>query len=223
MISVSIVEDNDGLRRSLRSVLEDATGFKCLGSFPNGEEALIEIPKHPPNVVLMDINLPGISGIECVQRLRDLVPQTRFIIITVYRDNDMIFDALRAGASGYLLKRSTPKVIRDAVIDVHEGGSPMSSEVARKVVEAFQQPVAKRDATGAEQPELSSREREVLELLSQGMPDKLIADSLSLSQRTVRFHLGHIYAKLHVRSRVEAALKHSEAKSHPASPATPIR
>ena len=217
MIAVSIVEDNDGLRRSLKAVLEDAAGFKCLGAFPNGEEALIGIPKQPPNVVLMDINLPGMSGIECVRRLRELLPETRFIIITVYRDNDKIFEALRAGASGYLLKRATPKVILDAVVDVHEGGSPMSSEVARKVVEAFQNPLSTHKVSGTEQPELSAREREVLGLLSQGMSDKLIADKLSLSTRTVRFHLGHIYAKLHVRSRVEAALKHSETKSLAAS------
>jgi DNA-binding NarL/FixJ family response regulator len=218
MISVSIVEDNDGLRRSLKSVLEDAPGFKCVGAFPNAEAALREIPKSPPEVVLMDINLPGMSGIECVRRLRELLPQIRAIMITVYRDNDKIFEALRAGASGYLLKRATPKMILDAIVDVHQGGSPMSSEVARKVVEAFQQPVAKGAGTADEQVELSSREREVLELLSQGMPDKLIADKLSLSMRTVRFHLGHVYAKLHVRSRVEAALKHSQTKAQATTP-----
>jgi DNA-binding NarL/FixJ family response regulator len=158
-------------------------------------------------VVLMDINLPGMSGIECTRRFRDLLPKTRFIIITVYRDNDKIFDALRAGASGYLLKRATPKVILDAIVEVHQGGSPMSSEVARKVVEAFQKPVAGQTA------ELSVREREVLNLLSEGLPDKLIADKLCVSASTVRFHLGHIYAKLHVRSRMEAALKYSEAKA----------
>lgn len=209
MISVSIVEDNDGLRRGLTSVLEDAPGVKCAGSFSTAEEALREIPKNPPEVVLMDIHLPGMSGIECVRRLREILPSTRVVMITVYRDNDKIFDALRAGASGYLLKRATPKEILAAIIDVHQGGSPMSGEVARKVVEAFQQPLAK----GEPDNELSTREREVLELLSQGMPDKLIADKLSISTRTVRFHLGHIYAKLHVRSRMEAALKHSETKS----------
>jgi DNA-binding NarL/FixJ family response regulator len=214
MISVSIVEDNDGLRRSLKLVLEDAPGFKCLGAYADAEEALCELPGHPPEVVLMDINLPGMSGIECARRLRDLLPQTRIIMITVYRDNDKIFEALRAGASGYLLKRAMPKVILEAIVDVHQGGSPMSSEVARKVVEAFQLPAA----ISGDRAELSSREREVLELLSQGMPDKLIAGKLSLSQRTVRFHLGHIYAKLHVRSRVEAALKHSQTKGLGSAP-----
>lgn len=214
MIAVTIVEDNDGLRRSLTSVLEDASGFKCLGAFSTAEEALAEIPKHPPEVVLMDIHLPGMSGIECVRRLRELLPKTRVIMITVYRDNDRIFEALRAGASGYLLKRATPKVILDAIVDVHQGGSPMSSEVARKVVEAFQRPGAQPDA----EQELSDREREVLELLSQGMADKQIAGELQISSRTVRFHLEHIYAKLHVRSRIEAAVKHSEAKALAAPP-----
>jgi DNA-binding NarL/FixJ family response regulator len=218
MISVAVVEDNAGLRHSLRSVLEDSPGFNCAGSFTSAEEALREIPKHPPEVVLMDINLPGMSGIECTRRLRELLPETRVVMITVYRDNDKIFEALRAGASGYLLKRAAPQVILDAVVNVHEGGSPMSSEVARKVVEAFQQPVAAGVGPGGEQVELSSREREVLELLSQGMPDKQIADRLSLSIRTVRFHLGHIYAKLHVRSRVEAAVKHSQTRAQVTAP-----
>lgn len=209
MISVSIVEDNDGLRRSLTSVLEDASGFKCLGAFSTAEEALAGIPKHPPEVVLMDIHLPGMSGIECVRRLRELLPKTRVIMITVYRDNDKIFEALRAGASGYLLKRATPKIILDAIVDVNQGGSPMSSEVARKVVEAFQRPTAQSDP----QHDLSDRERQVLELLSQGLADKQIAAELHISSRTVRFHLEHIYAKLHVRSRTEAAVKHSESKA----------
>jgi DNA-binding NarL/FixJ family response regulator len=211
MITVAIVEDDNGLRNSLKSVLEDADGFKCLGTFPTAEDALRDIPKHPPEVVLMDINLPGMSGIECVRKLRELLPKCRLIMITVYRDNEKIFEALRAGASGYLLKRATPTTILDAIVDVHQGGSPMSSEVARKVVEAFQQPVIKTE----QQPELSSREQEVLELLSKGLPDKLIADKLAITKRTVRFHLGHIYDKLHVRSRTEAALKHSAAKTAP--------
>jgi DNA-binding NarL/FixJ family response regulator len=208
MISVAIVEDDEGLRRSLMSVLEDAPEFKCLGAFATAEDGLQEIPKLAPEVVLMDINLPGISGIECVRQLREQLPRSRVIMITVYRDNEKIFEALRAGASGYLLKRAAPNTILDAIVDVHQGGSPMSSEVARKVVEAFQHPVAK----SVEQPGLSAREREVLELLAKGLPDKLIAAKLGITMRTVRFHLGHIYDKLHVRSRTEAVLKHSAAK-----------
>jgi|SRR6185437_403476 len=209
MITVAIVEDDEGLRLSLMSMLEDARGFKCLSAFRTAEEALTEIPKRAPEVVLMDINLPGMSGIDCVRKMRELLPQCRVIMITVYRDNEKIFEALRAGASGYLLKRATPKNILDSITDVHQGGSPMSSEVARKVVEAFQQPIIKTE----EHPELSSREQEVLELLAKGLPDKLIADKLDISKRTVRFHLGHIYDKLHVRSRTEAVLKHSAAKA----------
>ena len=214
MISVSIVEDNEGLRRSLNSVLEDSPGFQCVGTFGTAEEALREIPKRPPEVVLMDINLPGMSGIDCVRRLRELLPKTRVIMITVYRDNEKIFQALRAGASGYLLKRASPKVILDAIVDVHQGGSPMSSVVARKVVEAFQN----RDAQPDAEQDLSDRERQVLGLLSQGMADKQIAAELDISSRTVRFHLEHIYAKLHVRSRIEAAVKHSEARALAVTP-----
>jgi len=214
MITVAIVEDDDGLRSSLRSVLEDAPGFKCSGTFPTAEDALRDIPKHVPEVILMDINLPRMSGIECARKMRELLPKCRIIMITVYRENDKIFEALRAGASGYLLKRATPEVILDAILDVHQGGSPMSSEVARKVVEAFQEPAVKNE----EQSDLSSREREVLELLSKGLPDKFIADKLAISRRTVRFHLGHIYDKLHVRSRTEAALKHSATKAAASGP-----
>jgi len=156
----------------------------------------------------MDINLPGISGIECTRQLRELLPDVRVIIITVYRDNEKIFKALRAGARGYLLKRDTPEAILQAIKDVHQGGAPMSSEVARKVVEAFQQPEPPQDATS----DLSAREREVLELLAEGLPDKEIATKLKISMPTVRYHLKHIYDKLHVRSRTEAALKHSASQ-----------
>jgi DNA-binding NarL/FixJ family response regulator len=209
MISVAIVEDNAGLRRSLMLLLEETPGFNCIGSFTTAEEALRQIPKHPAEVVLMDINLPNMSGIECTRQLRELLPAVRVIMITVYRDNDKIFKALRAGACGYLLKRSTPETILQAIRDVQQGGAPMSSEVARKVVEAFQQADSPRDKDS----DLSLREREVLELLAQGLPDKEIATKLNISHPTVRYHLKHIYEKLHVRSRTEAALKHSA--SHP--------
>ena len=155
----------------------------------------------------MDINLPSMSGIECTRQMRELLPQVRVIIITVYRDNDKIFKALRAGACGYLLKRSTPEAIVQAITDVHQGGAPMSSEVARKVVQAFQAPPAPR----SQGSELSAREMEVLDLLAEGLPDKEIAGKLCISLPTVRFHLRHIYDKLHVRSRMEAALKHAGA------------
>jgi len=160
---------------------------------------------------LMDINLPGMSGIECTRQLRELLPDVRVIMITVYRDNDKIFKALRAGARGYLLKRDTPETILQAIKDVHQGGAPMSSEVARKVVETFQQPILPQDETS----NLSLREREVLDLLAEGLPDKEIAAKLSISMPTVRYHLKHIYDKLHVRSRTEAALKHSTSRQVP--------
>lgn len=205
MIRVAIVEDNAGLRRSLKLVLEETPGFRCVGAFETGEEALRQLPHRPPEVVLMDINLPNMSGIECTRQLRELLPDVRVIIITVYRDNEKIFKALRAGARGYILKRATPEIILEAITDVHQGGAPMSGEVARKVVEAFQQPDTHQD----EASNLSLREREVLELLAEGLPDKEIAAKLNISMPTVRYHLKHIYDKLHVRSRTEAALKHS--------------
>ena len=203
MISVAIVEDNAGLRESLVMLFGESAGFKCVGAFDTAEKALVEIPKHPPDVVLMDIHLPDLSGIECTARLKQLMPKVRVVMITAYGDNDKIFKALRAGASGYLLKRSLPERILESITDVMQGGAPMSSEIARKVVEAFRQPAA---APG-DKVELSRREHEVLELLSRGFPDKEIAAKLSISFPTVRFHLKHIYEKLHVQTRTEAALK----------------
>jgi len=215
MIPVAIVEDNAGLRQSLTLLLEEAPGLSFVGAYTTGEEALRQLPKQPVEVVLMDINLPGMSGIECTRQLRDLLPDVRVIMITVYRDNEKIFKALRAGARGYLLKRDTPETILQAIKDVHQGGAPMSSEVARKVVETFQQPETPHDETS----DLSLREREVLELLAEGLPDKEIAARLNISMPTVRYHLKHIYDKLHVRSRTEAALKHSTSRN--ASPRGP--
>lgn len=208
MISVAIVEDNADLRRSLTLLLEESPGFRCAGSYGSAEEALRQLPKIAPEVVLMDINLPNLSGIECTRQLRELAPQSRVIIITVYRDHEKIFRALRAGAWGYLLKRSSPDSILQAITEVHQGGAPMSSEVARKVVEAFQSPPPQP----SELLDLSPREREVLDLLAEGLPDKEIASKLNLSLPTIRYHLKHIYDKLHVRSRTEAALKHHAAK-----------
>ncbi len=207
MISVALIEDNAGLRQSLTLLLEQTPGLHCAGVFTDAEEALRELPGRAPEVVLMDIHLPGMSGIECTRRLRELLPTVRVIIITVYRDNESIFKALRAGAFGYLLKRAEPEEIVRAITDVHQGGAPMSGAVARKVVEAFQPA-----APGAgEAGQLSAREREVLDLLAKGQPDKAIAATLGVSLPTVRFHLKHIYEKLHVRTRVEAALKHRSA------------
>ncbi|MEX1113798.1 MAG: response regulator transcription factor [Akkermansiaceae bacterium] len=205
MTTVAIVEDNAGLQNGLKLLLDTTPGYQCAGVFSSGEDALRQIPRNPPQVVLMDIHLPNISGIECTEKLKELVPGIVIVMITAYGDHDKIFKALRAGASGYLLKRSSPDEIIQAIHDVLHGGSPMTSEVARKVVEAFQQPTTPE----SEDHNLSRREKEVLELLSQGRADKDIASQLCVSVPTVRFHLKHIYEKLHVRSRTEAALKFS--------------
>lgn len=203
MISIAIVEDDARLRRSFELLLNESPGYQCVGTYATAEEALTHIPKQPPRVVLMDINLPDLSGIECTARLKKMLPSVSVLIFTVYSDNDKIFKALRAGASGYLLKRTPPEMILQAITDVIQGGSPMSSEIARKVVETFQQPAP----SSAEPVELSRRELEVLDLLCKGFANKEIAVKLSVSLATVRFHLTHIYEKLHVRSRTEAALK----------------
>lgn len=211
MITVALVEDNAGLRQGLALLLGQTPGLVCAGAYADAEEALRELPGRAADVVLMDIHMPGMSGIECTRRLREILPSTRVIIITVYRDNESIFSALKAGAFGYLLKRATPEEIVRAITEVHEGGAPMSGEVARKVVETFQP--RPPSPVGEETGELSAREREVLELLSRGRLDKEIANELGVSLPTVRFHLKHIYEKLHVRTRVEAALKHNAGRA----------
>jgi DNA-binding NarL/FixJ family response regulator len=203
MISVAIVEDNAGVRRSLELMLNDSPGFRCVCACGSTEDALHVIPRHAPDVVLMDIHLPNRSGIECTLRLKQLLPGIQVIMITVYTDIDTIFKALRAGASGYLLKRSPPEKILEAITEVRQGGAPMTREIARKVVEAFNEP-----AEAAPQvSNLTRRENEVLELLSQGFGNKEIAQNLSISADTVRYHLKQIYDKLHVRSRTEAVAK----------------
>lgn len=203
MISVAVVEDNTGVRRSLELMLNDSPGFRCVCACGSAEEALQAIPRQAPDVVLMDIHLPNRSGVECTLRLKQLLPAVQVIMITVYTDIDTIFKALRAGASGYLLKRSPPEKILEAISEVRQGGAPMTREIARKVVEAFKEPVE----TAPTVSNLTRRENEVLELLSQGFGNKEIAQSLSISNDTVRYHLKQIYEKLHVRSRTEAVAK----------------
>jgi DNA-binding NarL/FixJ family response regulator len=203
MINVAIVEDDAGIRRSLEWLLKSSAEFFCVATCKNGEEALRLIPRAVPQVVLMDINLPDLSGIECTAKLKEQLPDMQVVMITVYGDTEKVFNALRAGASGYILKRTPPDRILQAIREVHAGGVPMSSEIARKVLGTFREPVP---APAAEQ-NLSRREQEVLELLSQGCANKEIADKLSISIETVTWHLRHIYTKLHVRSRTQAALK----------------
>ena len=204
MITVAIVEDDAGIRRSLEWLLKSSPEFLCVATCINAEEALRLIPKAAPQVVLMDINLPDRSGIECTVRLKELLPATQVVMITVYGDTEKVFNALRAGASGYILKRTPPERILQGIREVHAGGVAMSGEIASKVLGAFREPVT---AQAVEEQNLSRREQEVLELLSQGCANKEIADKLSISIETVTWHLRHIYTKLHVRSRTQAALK----------------
>lgn len=202
-IKVSIVEDNRGTRESLSELLGRAPALRCVGAHPSGEEALSRIPAEQPDVVLMDINLPGMSGIECVSRLKELLPKTQVLMLTTYEESDLIFDSLRKGASGYLLKNMPPSELIQAVEQVHAGGAPMSMQIARKVVNHFQQ--VKQLNADAEQ--LTKREQEILALLAKGFLYKEIADQLGITLSTVRAHLHTVYEKLHVQSRTQAVVK----------------
>lgn len=211
MTSIAIVEDNPGLGASLRAVVEGTSDCRCVGLWTNGEDALKELPALRPDVVLMDIHLPGMSGIEATARLKAQLPELLVMMVTVYRDHDKIFEALKAGASGYLLKRSSPAEVRKAIVELREGGAPMSAEIARRVVEAFHRPAPTQGDTA----NLSKRETEILELLTQGRANKEIAHQLALSIETVRVHLKRIYDKLHVHSRTEAAMRFRDLNRGP--------
>ena len=203
-ITVSIVEDSRGTRESLSELLRRAPGLKCLGAYASGEQALRELPSQIPDVVLMDINLPGMSGIECVARLKEKAPKLQVLMLTTYEEGDLIFESLRAGANGYLLKNMPPSELVHAVEQVHVGGSPMSMHIARKVVNHFQQ--IKKPSS--EMEKLTKREMEILALLAKGFLYKEIADQLGISLSTVRAHLHTVYEKLHVQSRTEAVVKY---------------
>lgn len=204
-IKVSIVEDNEQLRTTLAKMISRSEGFECLGEHPSAEAGLEAIPNEKPDVVLMDINLPGINGVECVRKLKQILPGTQVVMLTAYEDTENIFNSLAAGAAGYLLKRSKSAEILDAIRDVLNGGSPMSTHIARKVVQSFQsRPTA---APAEAEAELSPREQEVLNLLSQGFMYKEISDKLGISFETVRTYIRRIYEKLHVRTRTEAVAK----------------
>jgi DNA-binding NarL/FixJ family response regulator len=205
-IRVSIVEDNRGTRESLTELLGRANSLNFVSAHPNGEEALAQIPTEEPDVVLMDINLPRMNGIECVSRLKERLPKLQVLMLTTYEESDLIFDSLRKGASGYLLKNTTPKDLIQAIEQVHGGGAPMSMQIARKVVNHFQK--IKKPQSDMEQ--LTKREQEILALLAKGFLYKEIADQLGITLSTVRAHLHTVYEKLHVQSRTEAVVKFLE-------------
>lgn len=203
LITVAIVEDNEEISAMLAKIIAREPKLKCIGAWPNGEEALETLPKNPPQVVIMDIQLPGISGIQCASQLRQVLPDTQVLVYTAYGDDELVFKALKAGASGYLLKRSTQAEILEAIFDVHQGGAPMSGEIARKVVRSFSEP-----APTKETERLTPRQEEILGLLARGFIAKEIAGQLGISFDTVRFHLKEIYAKLHVHTKTEAVVKY---------------
>ena len=205
-IKVSIVEDDAKAREILVDWINRATGFRCVSDHGSGEDALANMPAQKPQVVLMDINLPGINGAETVRRLKPLLPQTQFVMLTVYEDADHIVQALQAGASGYLLKQTPRATLINAIREVFEGGSPMTANIARKVVQSFQQAAP---PSVAEAADLSPREKEVLDLLARGHLYKEIADALTISLPTVNTYIRRIYEKLHVRSRAQAVAKYT--------------
>lgn len=201
-ITVSIIEDDQKTRQALTMRVNRSPSLQCLATYANAELALKGIPDEKPDVVLVDINLPGMSGIECVAKLKKQLPQLAILMITTYEESELIFNSLRMGAKGYLLKNAPPEELVQAIEQVHAGGAPMSMQIARKVVDHFYQ---QRPSSGLEQ--LSKREEEVLTLLAKGLLYKEIGDALNISLPTVRTHILHIYEKLHVQSRTEATVK----------------
>lgn len=202
-IRVALVDDNPGIRESLGILINGTPGFCCVGAQATAEDAVAAIPTLCPDVVLMDIRLPNLSGIDCVRRLKGSLPTVQFVMLTAFEDDALVFEALRAGASGYILKRTPPADLLESIAEVHRGGSPMSSTIARKVVGSFRHPASPSNpATG-----LSCREAEVLAALSQGYRYKEIADRFGISVDTVRSHIRRIYDKLHVHSRTEAVVR----------------
>jgi DNA-binding NarL/FixJ family response regulator len=203
-ILVSIVEDDAETREGLSQLINRTADFNCVSQHGTAEDAIERLPGFMPDVVLVDINLPGISGVDAVRKLKTLLSQTQFIMLTAYKDGNVIFNALMAGANGYLLKQTPPKELLAALREVCAGGAPVTSQIARKIIETFRQ--TRTQVDGCE--ELSVREYDVLKLLSEGYLYKEIADKLQISYRTVSTHIEHIYVKLHVHSRAQAVAKH---------------
>lgn len=202
--TIAIVEDDPSLRETLSDLISATNSLQLIGAFESAEDALEALSENPPTVVLMDIQLPGMSGIECAARLKEQSPQTQIMMVTVYDNNDRIFDALAAGASGYLLKRDAPDKLIESLDDLIAGGSPMSSAIARKVVQNFRKPTT----TKAKDLDLTPRETQILDQLVKGSLYKEIAWDLGIGVETVRTHLHNIYSKLHVRTRTEAVVKY---------------
>ncbi len=202
--SVVVVEDDEGLREQLVELLRSASDLECVGAYASGKEALERIPACNPDVVLMDIQLPGMSGIQCVAELKKIIPAVQIIMVTIYEDSDRIFKALKAGANGYLVKSSPPGQLLEAVRDVSQGGAPMSNHIARKVIQHFHL----IGPSHGDQKHLSPREQQVLDLLSSGFLYKEIADKLNIGVETVRTYVKGVCQKLHARNRVEAVAKH---------------
>jgi DNA-binding NarL/FixJ family response regulator len=210
MIKVGIVEDNKTLREGFETLLNRTPGFQCVCTCGTVTEALKKIPKAQPDVVLMDIQLPDFTGVECTAKIKEMMPAVQIVIVTVYEDSERIFQALRAGACGYLLKRAQPEKVIAAIEEAHQGGVPMTPEIARKVIGQFRgQAAAQQQVEG-----LTEREREVLELVMHGLSNKAIADRLGVTVAAVKWHLQHIYEKLHVHSRTEAALKFKQGQGN---------
>lgn len=202
-ITVSIVEDLTEVRESLESLIRSSDNFLLLSADTNAEAAQINIPQKQPQIVIMDINLPGISGIECIRKIKPDCPDTQFLMYTIFEDDDKVFEALEAGASGYLLKKIPKEKIVDALQELHDGGSPMSNQIARKVIKSFQQ----RNQLNEESNLLTPKEKEVLELLSKGFLYKEISNKLHISINTVKQHIHKTYGKLHVCNRTDAIIK----------------
>ena len=207
-IKVSIVDDDEGIRASLATLIRRAPSLLLLGEYPDAESALKEIPRRVPDVVLMDINLPGIKGVECVRQLKAVVPDVQFLMLTVYEDSDSLFNSLQAGASGYLLKRTASARLLEAIRDVSAGGSPMTPQLARRVVQYFSKPPAGESGVSR----LTPGEKEFLDQLAKGYAYKEIADQMKISIDTVRSYVRAVYDKLHVHSRTEAVVKYLQVE-----------
>jgi DNA-binding NarL/FixJ family response regulator len=216
-LKVALVEDQPKVRESWTKLINSFPDFICICACTTGEEALRVIPQEPPDVVLMDIYLPRMSGIECTVRLKELLPETQIVILTAMDDQELVFMALEAGADGYMLKRTKPSDLRNALLDVLGGGAPMTSQIARRVIESFRRNIKIQN----EATRLSLRENQILQLLSQGYANKMIADKLDISIDTVCSHLKHVFNKLHVSSRTEAVVRYMASKSSQLKPPGP--